>query len=110
MIDWNRIEELRNDVGEDAVGEVLELFLRETDELTARLEAGKPSDTLESDLHFLKGAALNLGFESLAARCEDGETCARAGGDARGYLPGILDCYRRSRTALTEQADLLTGT
>lgn len=110
MIDWNRISELQDDVGEDAVGEVLEVFLRETDELAARLAAGKPADTLEADLHFLKGAALNLGFESLAAHCEDGETCAREGGDARGYLPTILDCYHRSRAALAERTDLLAGT
>ncbi len=32
-----------------------------------------PDPTLEAELHFLKGSALNLGFADLAALCQDGE-------------------------------------
>ena len=55
------------------------MFLDESDEVIARLSRENGALALEKDLHFLKGAALNLGFAQLAALCQDGERRAAAG-------------------------------
>lgn len=77
MLNWARVEELREEVGPDAFGEVVELFLEEVTEALTRLDPGAAS--LEADLHFLKGAALNLGFDGFAGLCRGGETAVRDG-------------------------------
>jgi histidine phosphotransfer protein HptB len=79
MIDWGRVRDLRSEIGADDFAEVVAMFLDEADEVIARLTAERGAKALESDLHFLKGAALNLGFDALAAICQDGERRAAAG-------------------------------
>ncbi len=79
MIDWDRVRDLRAEIGEADFVEVAILFLDESDEVTARLTRARGAQVLEQDLHFLKGAALNLGFAQLAALCQDGERRASAG-------------------------------
>lgn len=79
MIDWDRVEELRSEIGADDFDEVVALFLEEADEVVARLAGSAGSGALEADLHFLKGAALNLGFHTLAELCQDGERMAAEG-------------------------------
>jgi HPt (histidine-containing phosphotransfer) domain-containing protein len=79
MIDWDRVASLRGEIGAADFTEVVEMFLAESDAVVARLLAGKPDPTLESDLHFLKGSALNLGFRHLAALCSAGEKRAAVG-------------------------------
>lgn len=63
LINWTRVQELRDEIGHDSFSEVVTLFLDESDTVIAR-----PSLTAE-DLHFLRGAALNLGFAELAEAC-----------------------------------------
>ncbi|WP_172327722.1 Hpt domain-containing protein [Mangrovicoccus sp. HB161399] len=92
MLDWTRIEELRDEVGADAFAEVVELFLEEVGGVLDRLDPG--SATLEEDLHFLKGAALNLGFAKLAGLCREGELAARA--KAPPDLWALRACYAQS--------------
>ncbi len=105
MIDWERVAELRSEVGEEAFAEVVELFLEEVQEVVDRLGAAARSDVppepdaLAADLHSLKGSALNLGFAELARLCADGELRAAAGDAAGVELPGLLSCYADSRTA-----------
>ena len=79
MIDWDRVASLREEIGMADFAEVVEMFLTESEEAVARLTAGRPDPTLEADLHFLKGSALNLGFSHLAALCSAGEKRAAAG-------------------------------
>ena len=79
MIDWGRVRDLRSEIGAEDFAEVVAMFLDEADEVIARLTAERGAKALESDLHFLKGAALNLGFDALAAICQDGERRAAAG-------------------------------
>lgn len=97
MIDWNRVAELRAEVGEDAFDEIIELFLEEVQEVARRLQGAPATDqTLAADLHFLKGSALNLGFSELAALCAAGEARASAG-DAGGVdLAAVLACHQAS--------------
>ena len=73
MIDWGRVKDLRSEIGAEDFSDVVALFLEEADEVIARISANAGAKGLESDLHFLKGAALNLGFDALATVCQDGE-------------------------------------
>ena len=70
MINWNRVAELRHEVGEDDFDEVVELFIEEVEDVLATLGQ---NDDLPKDLHFLKGSALNLGFTEMARLCTEGE-------------------------------------
>ncbi|MBP9950181.1 MAG: Hpt domain-containing protein [Cypionkella sp.] len=79
MIKWERVSELRSEVGDDAFDEIVALFLEETDEVVARISDQCDQRAIEADLHFLKGAALNLGFSDFANLCQDGERAAARG-------------------------------
>lgn len=80
MIDWSRVDELVDEIGAEDFGEVVELFLDEVENAIVQLEgdAGNPV-VVEEQMHFLKGASLNLGFEALAQLCNKGEKSAAAG-------------------------------
>ncbi|MGP6088662.1 Hpt domain-containing protein [Antarctobacter jejuensis] len=80
MIDWSRVDELVDEIGAEDFGEVVELFLDEVENAIVLLEgsAGNPV-VVEEQMHFLKGAALNLGFQALATLCQEGEKSAAAG-------------------------------
>ena len=82
MINWARATELYNDFGADGIEEVLVVFLAEVEEGIQRLDAANTDDALQSEFHFLKGAALNMGFDEIAALCEHGEQLACAGHDS----------------------------
>ncbi len=97
MIQWSRVSELRNEIGEEDFEEVVELFLEEVDVVTTRLRVGSNTDDLEQDLHFLKGSALNLGFAAFSALCQDGERMAASGRASEVNLNEILDGYEASR-------------
>ena len=96
MLNWSRIEELREEVGEEAFAEVVELFLEEVAEAMASVEPGTPR--LEAQLHFLKGAALNLGFDDFAGLCQAGEVAARHGRAEQVDLDAIHDCFETTKT------------
>jgi HPt (histidine-containing phosphotransfer) domain-containing protein len=96
MIDWDRVRELRAEIGAEDFGEVAAMFLDEADEAVARLAPGLSAKSLEADLHFLKGAALNLGFVALSALCQEGERRASAG-DGAVDVALVRDTYLSSR-------------
>ncbi len=95
MIDWNRVAALRDEIGAGDFAEVVEMFLTESDEAISRLQSGKPYPTLEAELHFLKGSALNLGFQELAELCSHGEK--RAAGGHPVDLRQVVDSYADAR-------------
>ncbi len=97
MIDWTRISELRGEIGEEDLQEVVGLFLEETDEVIARLANAAEPALLESELHFLKGSALNLGFADLADICQDGERKAAKGDVESVDLAHIIELYHMSK-------------
>ncbi len=99
MIDWQRVQELRQEIGAQEFREVVDMFLEESDEVIAGLRKVPGADDLEEKLHFLKGSALNLGFREVAEMCRQGERLA-AGGKAGDFdLPGLLRLYADSRAA-----------
>ncbi|WP_068298811.1 Hpt domain-containing protein [Pararhodobacter sp. CCB-MM2] len=101
MIDWSHVAELRSDMGE-AFDEVVEVFLQEVEEGLARLDPAGPAEDLAADLHFLKGAALNLGFREFAALCAQSETQANNGEAAKVDLPAVRRSYENSRVAFID--------
>ncbi len=97
MIDWDRVANLRAEIGAEDFAEVAAMFLDEADEVVARLRRDGPGPALESELHFLKGSALNLGFRELAGLCNEGEK--RAAGGAAVDVARVLHSYATSRAA-----------
>lgn len=96
MIDWDRVRELRSEIGPEDFDEVVSLFLEEADDAIARLSGEVGAKALAADLHFLKGAALNLGFASLSGLCQEGER--RAGlGDMSTDLAAVRAAYAGCR-------------
>ncbi len=98
MIDWDRVRELRGEIGAEDFGEVAAMFLEEADEAVARLLPGLTAKAMEADLHYLKGAALNLGFVTLSALCQEGERKA-ASGDTSVDLDAVRSAYLASKAA-----------
>lgn len=99
LVNHERICALRSEVGDDGFGEVVSLFLEESDEVFARL-IGRSAADVSADVHFLRGSALTLGLDDLA------EWCARH--EQRPLQPQdfaeLADLYRRSRD--TFQAEI----
>ena len=77
MIDWAKVEELRDEIGADDFDEVVQIFLCEVEERVEQLSSHKALTEIEEDLHFLKGSALNLGFTAFASLCHEGERIAQ---------------------------------
>ncbi len=95
MINWPHVDELKADMGE-AFDEVVALFLEEAGEAVERLDPAAPAKTMAANLHFLKGAALNLGFTEFAALCAQGESDAAAGNPEAVSIPAVVACYHQS--------------
>lgn len=102
MINWAKILELRDEVGAEDFDEVVELFLEEVDETIAQL--GAAGRSLEHDLHFLKGSALNLGFEEFSDLCRAGETAAAAGNSASVDTPAVVASYKASKATFLKES------
>ncbi|HQY42788.1 MAG TPA: Hpt domain-containing protein [Paracoccaceae bacterium] len=97
MIDWTRVNELRNEIGDDGFSEVVELFLDEVEEVIARLENAPDPRSFEQDLHFLKGSAWNLGFAAFGVLCQSGERRAAQGQAATVDMAAVLASYAASK-------------
>lgn len=98
MIHWSRVNELRDEVGAEDFREVVDLFLEEVEEVIDRLRETAARDSLEQDLHFLKGSALSLGFESFSALCQDGERQSATGAADTVDIDAIINTYEKSKT------------
>ncbi|MEQ6249503.1 Hpt domain-containing protein [Sulfitobacter sp. HNIBRBA3233] len=97
MIDWQRINELKSEIGEESFPEVVDLFIEEATEAIERLQNGPDLATLGAELHSLKGTALNLGFANLGELCQIGESRAAQGRAEEIALGPIIDCYENSK-------------
>ncbi|MBL4916887.1 Hpt domain-containing protein [Szabonella alba] len=106
MIDWDRVAELRDEIGEEDFAEVATLFLDEADEAVAGLNVQDDTETRQAALHFLKGSALNLGFRDLADLCQQGEKTPRMTAEA---LARLVACYNASRKAFIKGVGSLSA-
>ncbi|GGD21385.1 Hpt domain-containing protein [Sinisalibacter lacisalsi] len=99
MIDWERVQELKEEIGEEDLAEVADLFMTEVEDVIHRLRQNPTPATYEADLHFLKSSALNLGFTQLASLCQSGERMSASGLADRVDLTPIFRCYADSKKA-----------
>ncbi len=102
MIDWQRVDELRQEIGNEGFAEVVELFLDEVEEVMMRLRSAPQPATYEEDLHFLKGSAWNLGFADFGALCQDGERKAAHGNASAVDIGAVLVSYGESKLAFLQ--------
>ncbi len=98
MIDWTRVSELRDEVGAEDFEEVVHLFLEEVEDVVGRLQDGAQTATLEADLHFLRGSALNLGFSSFSKICLAAEQHAANGKATPEEVSEVLFAFFNSKT------------
>ncbi|MCH8465567.1 MAG: Hpt domain-containing protein [Roseinatronobacter sp.] len=91
MIDWSRVSELYEDFGEDEFSEIIDVFLEEGVEGLEQLSFAQSDAQNMAAFHFLKGAALNLGFVELSQICALGETAAREGQDVTLLKAQVLE-------------------
>lgn len=96
MLNWSRVKELKDDLGEDDFQEITSLFMEEVEEKLAELSSKTP-DAFAADLHFLKGSAANLGFESFRAMCEQMENAPNA-----ARLGDLVALYEQSKSTFLE--------
>lgn len=99
MVNWDRIRELREEIGEEDYAEVVELFFAEVSAAIERLGRPGTDKEREADLHFLTGSALNLGFDALGRLCQAGEVRAVAGTLEDAEVRAVVETYHASRTA-----------
>lgn len=104
MINWTRTMELCDAIGAEDFGEVVELFIEEVEAAIAALPdaAGNPA-LIEEQMHFLKGAALNLGFEALSDLCNAGEAAAKRGDIESVVLDDVCGCFETSKAAFMHE-------
>lgn len=94
-IDWDKVRDLRDEIGAEDFDEVVELFLEEVEDTLSQL--GAPDRSMEHDLHFLKGSALNLGFSKFSDLCRDGETACAQGNTSDVDQGTIKTTYEASK-------------
>lgn len=98
MIDWDRVNELREEIGAEDFREVVDMFLEEVDEIIECLTTAPNPAKYEQNLHFLKGSALNLGFKDFATLCADGEHRAANGQQSDIEINAVITCYQASKS------------
>lgn len=103
MIDWRRVEELREEIGADGFSEVADMFLDEAEQAVRALQSGLAAGDIAAQLHFLKGSALNLGLSDLAAICQEGERKAATGEGGAIDIGQVASVYRDSRSQLVRR-------
>ena len=97
MIDWAQINTLRDDVGKEEFAEIIDIFIEEVESVFERLRTTPDLKNLGDDLHFLKGSAMNLGFESFSRLCQDGENLSAQGEADTLDVGSVLACYASSK-------------
>lgn len=95
-VDWDRMNELRNDIGEEDFADVAILFVAE---LRDSLGALGPETATAADFHFLRGSAANLGFVAMVDACTRAELAC-----GEGRLPDVAAVRRAFEDAMREVA------
>lgn len=101
MVNWDRITELQEEVGEDDLAEVLQLFCDEVEEALGALSATDP-DTLKNHLHFLKGSALNIGLDQVSTLCREAERSIAGNPQSVIAVDAIRAAYQNARIELQD--------
>lgn len=104
MIDWSRVNELKEDFGEEGFAELLPVFVAEIEEALSQLSEANSAEEVASTCHFIKGSAANLGLQQLAELCATAETDAKSGQVAGNLAAQLSEAFQASQTALREAA------
>ena len=110
MIDWERLQTMRDEIGSDSLEEIVLLFLPEMDEGISRLQSAPSTEALGAEMHFLKGCALNLGFRDFARLCQEAETLCAQGKADQVDIGRILACHGASCAVFSEGPDAADAT
>ncbi len=97
MIDWDRIAQLRRDIGEDDFDEVIDIFVDEVEGIIDRLRDAASPEQIADDLHSLKGSASNLGFSAVTQACTAGAAQALRDGEGCFDPTELLQTYEVSK-------------
>ena len=100
MICWNRVQELKEEVGEEDFAEIVSLFLEETEAALGQLREATDAEEVGALLHSLKGSALNLGFEEMSRLCHEGAGASAGGPAWPAELARILKAFEESKDRL----------
>ncbi|MEM0949223.1 MAG: Hpt domain-containing protein [Pseudomonadota bacterium] len=98
MINWTRVTELRDEIGQEDFAEIAEVFLMELEETIQELGQEDDADARRVGFHSLKGAALNLGFETVSEL-----SAAAEASPVDANLGAIADACRVATSALRER-------
>ncbi len=106
-IDRATFEKLKNDVGADFVGELVETYCSETPQLIAKLQyalAANDSDTFRRAAHSIKATSNTLGALSLGEMAKELEMIGRAGdlAGAQEKVDRLAAEYDRAQRALKD--------
>lgn len=103
MIDWKRVQVLKNEVGSEDFGEIVDLFLEEVESAIAELCALEDRTSLGENLHFLKSSAMSVGFSSFSDLCQAGEEAAEKGEADQINLKELSDIYQVSKKTFLDE-------
>lgn len=109
MIDWDRVRTLKEEVGPEDFEEVVELFFSEVEEMIEGLPQAADAQAVAHNMHFLKGAALNLGFKDMSRKCLEGETKAVEAGETPQTYDDIIQTYQTSKEHFIHNIQVLDG-
>lgn len=101
MVNWDRITELQEEVGEDDLAEVLQLFCEEVEEALSALST-TDAETLKGHLHFLKGSALNIGLDQVSTLCREAEQTLASNPQSNILVEAIRSAYQSARVELKD--------
>lgn len=108
MIDWAQVKTLRDDLGHEAFGEVVDLFFVENDPVVQRLDHHTAPHQMQADFHFLKGTATYLGFDDFAQLCTRCEERALAGSLSAKDIGQAVACYAGSKAEFSAKLPGIT--
>lgn len=100
MIDWKRIADLKEELGEDDFEEVFDIFLDEVGDGVQGLDSTLEASALEAILHSIKGNAVTVGFAALADLASEGEINASRGINVA--LAPIIAAHQQSLAAYAD--------
>jgi histidine phosphotransfer protein HptB len=97
MIRWERYEELRQEVGDEDLAEIVDLFLAELEEAMTAMMSVPVAGLTADAFHSLKGSCLNIGFDGLASLCAVAESAVISGKADAIDRDLIAETYTASR-------------
>lgn len=97
MIDWDRVNTLRDEIGAEDFAEVVPMFLEEADEIIAELSGSVDTSSLEGQFHALKGSAMNLGLAEFAKISATQEKLAAEGAFEQIDIASAINSYSASK-------------